>query len=74
MQTVLLSLFLLSGLVFVSVVMLMTPKAGLWLWMGGMANTGDYGSQKSLEVSLKRIAFWSGLIFIIIAIVLPFVK
>lgn len=74
MQTVLLSLFLLSGLIFVGVVMLMTPKGWLWLWMGGMANTWEYGSQKSLEVSLKRIAFWSGLVFLVVTVILPFVE
>lgn len=51
--------------------MLMSPKGGLGLGMGGMAAANEYGSQKSLESSLKKIATWSAVVFVLSALFLP---
>ena len=53
--------------------MLMQPQGSLGLGMGGMANSGEYGSQKSLESSLKKIAMFSGLVFVLVTLALPYV-
>ena len=72
MRNVLIGLFFLSGIIFVWTVMLMSPKWGLWMGMWGIASSGEYGSKKSLEGSLKKIATVSGLVFVVVSIVLPY--
>lgn len=72
MRTLLLVLFFLSGTILIGTVMLMTPKGGLGVGMWGIANAGEYGSKKSLEGSLQKIALFSSVIFVIVSIILPY--
>lgn len=62
-----------TGLLFVGSVLLMSPKGGLGLGIGGMANTGEYGSKKSLEWTLKKVAYATGTIFVVVSLFLPYV-
>lgn len=63
---------ILAGLVFVWSVLLMSPKWGIGLGIGGMSGASEYGSKKSLEGKLKTAAVISGGLFVIIAIILPY--
>lgn len=74
MRTVLLTLFFVSGIVFVLTIMLMSPKGGLGFGMGGASSSNEYGSQKSLEYTLKKVALVSFLVFIVVTIALPLVQ
>ncbi len=72
MNAVLIILLLLSWVVFVISVLLQSAKGGLWVAIGWVSSGGDYGSKKSLETSLKRISWISGIVFVVIALFLPF--
>jgi len=62
----------LSGIIFVGTIMLMSPKGWLGMGMWGIASSWEYGSKKSLEGSLKKIAFASGFVFVAVSLVLPY--
>jgi protein translocase SecG subunit len=73
MKTLLTLLLILSGIVFVIAVMLMSPKGGLGLGIGGSASSSnEYGSKKSIEHTLKRTALIAGIIFCVTALFLPY--
>lgn len=73
MKYLLLVLLALSGIVFVGTVMLMSPKGGLWVAFGGGAgSSNEYGSKKSLETSLKRTAYVTWVVFVVVSLVLPY--
>lgn len=76
MYTVMLILLILTGIVFIGSVLLQSPKGG-GIWMGiGEASAGgnEYGSKKTMEGKLKKIALISGILFVIIVLFLPYVK
>ncbi len=50
----------------------MSPKWGLWIWLGGMSGWGEYGSKKSLETTLKKVAVVTAIIFVVAALFYPF--
>ena len=52
----------------------MSPKGWLGLGIGWMAGGNEYGSKKTLENKLKVAALVSGGIFLVISIVLPYIK
>lgn len=64
---------LVAGIIFVSCVMLMSPKGGLGMGLAGMAGNSEYGSKKSLEHTLKRTAYITIVLFIISSIALPYI-
>lgn len=74
MKTVLIGLLFLSGILFVISVMLMSPKGGLGLGIGGVSSSNEYGSKKSIESTLKKVALVTGIIFVAIVLYLPYVK
>ena len=63
---------ILAGVFFVGSILLMSPKWGIGLGIGGMSGANEYGSKKSLETKLKKVAVVAGVIFVIIALVLPY--
>ncbi len=77
MTTTLLTIGLvITGVVFVLSVLMMSPKGGLGMGIGGAAGVGgwDYGSKKSLESKLKIVATVCAIAFVLIALFLPYVK
>jgi preprotein translocase subunit SecG len=49
MVTLLFTLMIVSGILFIGSVLLMTPKGGLGFGVGGMSTSNEYGSKKSVE-------------------------
>ncbi|MFZ2150679.1 MAG: preprotein translocase subunit SecG [Candidatus Absconditicoccaceae bacterium] len=74
MRTILITIMILSGVVFIGSVLMMSPKGGLGLGIGGLSGSNEYGSKKSIEGKLKQVAVVSGIIFGLIALVLPYTK
>ncbi len=76
MYTVMLILLILTGIVFIGSVLLQSPKGGgIWMGIGGASAGGnEYGSKKTMEGKLKKIALISGILFVIIVLFLPYVK
>ena len=72
MRTLLIIALILAGIVFIGSVLLMSPKGGLGLGIGGMAWGNEYGSKKTLENKLKKVALISGLVFLIVSLILPY--
>ena len=72
MVTLLFTLMIVSGILFIGSVLLMTPKGGLGFGVGGMATSNEYGSKKSVEWTLKKTAVVSIVIFIVAAILYPY--
>lgn len=60
-------------IVFVTSVLLMSPKWWLWSALGWIAWSDEYWSKKSLEWKLKKIALISGICFLVLVLILPFV-
>ena len=76
MYTVMLILLILTGIVFIGSVLLQSPKGGgIWMGIGGASAGGnEYGSKKTMEGKLKKIALISGILFVIIVLFLPYGK
>ena len=76
MYTLMLILLILTGIVFIGSVLLQSPKGGgIWMGIGGASAGGnEYGSKKTMERKLKKIALISGILFVIIVLFLPYVK
>lgn len=75
MKTVLIGLLFVSGILFVISVMLMSPKGGLGLGIGGASSSNnEYGSKKSIESTLKKVALVTGIIFVAVVLYLPYVQ
>lgn len=74
MRILLIGLLIISGIVFVGSVLLMSPKWGIGLWIGGFGGGNEYGSKKSLEGRIKKVAIVSSLVFVVISLLLPYTK
>lgn len=74
MRIALIILLVLSWIGFVWSVLLMSPKGWLWLGIGWAAGGGDYGSKKTIETKLKKLALISILIFFVCAVILPYTQ
>ena len=76
MHTLLIVLMIMTGIVFVASVLLQSPKGGgLGLGFGGgNAGGNEYGSKKTMESKLQWAAVISGILFVVIVVLLPFVK
>ncbi len=72
MRTLLLGAMLFSGVVFMVSVLLMSPKGSIWFGIWGAASTNEYGSKKSIEHRLKRIALVAAIIFGVAVVILPY--
>lgn len=76
MRTALIIAMILIGIVFIVSVLLQSPKGGgIGMGIGGASAGGnEYGSKKTMEGKLKKIALISGILFVIIVLFLPYVK
>ncbi len=74
MITLLTILLYLSGFIFILAVMLLAPKWWIGFGIGGAAGSNEYGSKKSIEGTIKKIAFISIAIFLVVVIVYPYVN
>ena len=74
MRTALIIAMVVLWCVFITSVLLMSPKWWIWLGIGGAsAGWNEYGSKKSIEWKLKLVAMISGILFVIACLFLPFV-
>lgn len=62
------------GIIFVTSVLLMSPKGWLWAAISGIGGGDEYGSKKSLEWKLKKIAVVTSIVFVFLVLVLPYVN
>lgn len=62
------------GIIFVTSVLLMSPKGWLGAAIGGIGGSDEYGSKKSLEWKLKKIAVVTSIVFWVIVLILPYVN
>ena len=67
-------LMIISGIVFVGSVLLMSPKGGIGLGIGGFGGGNEYGSKKSLEGKIKYVAIVASILFVLSSIILPYSK
>lgn len=74
MRIFLIIVLILAWIAFIGSVLLMSPKGWLGLWIGWMAGGNEYGSKKTLENKLKVAALVSGGIFLVVSIILPYIK
>lgn len=74
MKTLLIIVLILLGIIFVWAVLLMSPKGGLGMAIGGLGWSDEYGSKKSLEWKLKKVALITAILFVIVALILPYVN
>ncbi len=74
MRTFLIIILVLAGIAFIWSVLLMSPKGGLGLGIGGMAWGNEYGSKKTLENKLKKVALVAGIAFLLASLILPYTK
>lgn len=74
MKTLLIILLILSWVVFVGSVLLMSPKGWLGSAIGWIGSSDEYGSKKSMEWKLKKVAIVTSIIFVVIALILPYVN
>jgi len=52
----------------------MSPKGGLGFGISGIGGVNEYWSKKSIETTLKKVALVSIIIFLIVALLLPYLK
>lgn len=67
-------LMIIVWIVFVTCVLLMSPKWWLWSALGWIAWGDEYWSKKSLEWKLKKIALVTSIFFMLLVLVLPYVN
>ena len=61
-------------IIFVTSVLLMSPKWWLGAAISGIGGGDEYGSKKSLEWKLKKIAIVTGILFVLVVLILPYVN
>lgn len=74
MNTILIAALIVVGIIFMACVLLMSPKGWLGFGIGGAGGSNEYGSKKSIEYTLKKVATVTGILFVLISLALPFVK
>jgi len=75
MNAVLIGIMIIAGIVAVVSILLMSPKGWLGFGIGGAAaGSNEYGSKKSIEFTLKRVALISALIFIVVVVAFPLIN
>ncbi|EKD25353.1 MAG: hypothetical protein ACD_80C00080G0006 [uncultured bacterium (gcode 4)] len=74
MRTLLIIVLILAWILFIWSVLLMSPKGGLGLGIGGMAGGNEYGSKKTLENKLKKVALVAAILFLLASLILPYTK
>jgi protein translocase SecG subunit len=78
MKTVWIIVLVLLGIILVGSILLMNPKGGgIGMWIGGASGSAggnEYGSKKSIEGTLKKVATITALLFVGVSLFLPFVN
>ena len=74
MRILLIIVIIAAWIAFIGSVLLMSPKGWLGLGIGWMAGGNEYGSKKTLENKLKKVALVSGLLFLVASLILPYTK
>ncbi len=78
MKTVLLVLLFALGLVIMVSILMMNPKdGGIGMGIGGASAGGgknEYGSKKTMEGKLKKVALFCSIALVIVCLILPFVN
>jgi preprotein translocase subunit SecG len=74
MRAFLITILILSWIVFAWSVLMMSPKGWLGLWIGWLSWSHEYWSKKSIEWKLKQVAIISGIIFALTTLFLPYSK
>lgn len=76
MKTFLIALLIIDGIVFIASVLLQSPKwGGLGLGIGGASAGGnEYGSKKTMETKLQKVALVTMILFVLGIFFLPYVK
>ena len=74
MKTVFIIALIVFGCVFVASVLMMSPKwwIGMWIWWFS-SWWNEYGSKKSIEWKLKKVAIVSWILFVGTCLFMPFV-
>jgi hypothetical protein len=65
---------IISGITFIGSALLMSPKGGMWLGIWWMGWWNEYGSKKSMEGKVKKIATISSIVFVVASLLLPYSK
>ncbi len=66
-------ILIVSWILFVWSVLMMSPKWWLWAWIAWFGWWAwDYGSKKSVEWTLKKVAYVTSIIFVLSSIILPY--
>ncbi len=72
-KSILITILIVSGILFLFSVMMMSPKGWLGIWIAGSAGGWwEYWSKKSIEWTLKKLAIITSIIFIITSLILPY--
>ncbi|GHW02671.1 hypothetical protein AGMMS50249_4570 [candidate division SR1 bacterium] len=78
MKTALFILVFVLGLVIVTSILMMNPKdGGIGMGIGGAAAGGggnEYGSKKTMEGKIKKVALIASILLMLVCLFLPFVK
>ncbi len=74
MKIMLIIALILTGIIFVWSVLLMSPKGWIGFGIGWVSGSNEYGSKKMIESKLKKVALISLVIFVIVALILPYSK
>lgn len=74
MRTLLIITLIISGLAFIWSALLMSPKGWIGMGIWWMAAWNEYGSKKSLEGKVKKIATIAWVVFIVTSLLLPYSK
>jgi protein translocase SecG subunit len=74
MRTLLIVVLIAAWIAFIWSVLLMSPKGGLGLGIGWMAGGNEYGSKKTLENKLKKVALITWVLFLLASLILPYTK
>ena len=74
MRTLLITLLIISWILFIISFLLMSPKWWLWVAVWWSAWSNEYWSKKSIENTLKKLAIITCIIFLWFVLVLPYIK
>lgn len=74
MEKLIIAALILDGIVFIGSVLLQSPKGGgLGLGIGGASAGGnEYGSKKTMESKLQKVAIITGIIFVVLCLIYPY--
>ena len=75
MQTWMFLVIMITGIVLTGSVLLMSPKGGIGFGIGwASAGSNEYGSQKSIESTLKNVAAVCAIVMVLCIVVRPYIK